>query len=567
MARVPDRHLANKIAIHIGAGKLQPLLDRQNCSKLRTATRTLPQGGIGVVGGAVLPETGSFLVFTGVPIRAPDTLERRNSAETIEALSSLDGAFVAIHWDETVNTLTFVTDRLGLQPAYYRREEGAFTVVSDTRALPAQPDLAGWGGFFALGHTIADRTLAKGLRRLPPASIIRYRPADDHLTIDRYWEWPSPTNSWRTFDFVEALVDDIKHYECYAPAGSTLLLSGGLDSRLLLGALVLAKQDVQALVVGHPGELSGADSRYAVRAAEAMGVRYRQITVSEPFFSRRPYLRYLEAMDAAFPTLDLFIPRVASVLPDEPVWDGLMPDYLFSAHQQPQGAFTGYWRQEVRKPGSLQWQAVRVLFHEDIAEAMWQEFQDDYSMESKRWPQDEFGVARFRLNNRGRNRPAMNPLKVYATRTLPFIPGTSAEMLSHAAGLPAEERRDARFHMRLLRRIGARALAAPLISGGTPVRRSRVDLAYWRARFQEEAAERLPSRLRRRPYRASLSAFIGDWLIEPHDERWIRPAALKEPPSASPSQAMIWKLFFYWKAWEWTHSGTLFERLAPRAVD
>ncbi len=566
MARVPERLLAKKIAIHIGSGDLLALLDRQNCGNLPTATRPLPQGGIGVV-GASLPETGNLLVFTGVPIRAPDTLDwRNNSTETIQAVTSLDGAFIAIHWDDTANTLTLVTDRLGLQPAYYRRDESGFTVVSDTRALPAQPDFAGWGGFFALGHTIADRTLAEGLRRLPPASVIRYRPVDGCLTIDRYWDWPSPTTGWRTFDFVEALVDDIEHYGRYAPTGSTLLLSGGLDSRLLLGALTLARQDVQALVVAHPGELRGADSRYAVRAAKVMGVRYRQVAATEPFFSRRPYLRYLEAMDAAFPTLDLFIPRVASVLPNQPVWDGFMPDYLFSAHQQPRGAFAAYWQQEVRKPGSRQWQAVRELFHDEVAEAMWQGFQDDYSLESNRWPQDEFGLAGFRLNNRGRNRPAMNPLKVYANHALPFIPGASAEMLSHAAGLPAEERRGARFHMRLLRRIGRHTLVAPLISGGSPIRRSRTDFAYWSARLQEEAVSRLPTRLRRRPYQASLSAFIGDWLIEPHDERWIRPTALQEPPTASPSQALIWKLFFYWKAWEWTHDGTLYERLASRAL-
>jgi hypothetical protein len=102
------------------------------------------------------------------------------------------------------------------------------------------PDVVGWFQVFSCGHTFGNRTVFKNVRRLPPAS---------HLTISTTGN-PSEHRYWRLEYKVDNALDLDSHCnKVFAAFRSgaelrsrltgkgVLALSGGLDSRLVAGAL------------------------------------------------------------------------------------------------------------------------------------------------------------------------------------------------------------------------------------------------------------------------------------------------------------------------------------------
>jgi hypothetical protein len=297
--------------------------------------------------------------------------------------------------------------------------------------------------------------------------------------------------------------------------------------------------------------------------AARSNVRHRKTYPPADFFSSRAYLDYLRASDVGFPSLDLFIAKVASQIDDAAVWDGLAPGFVFMPLHQHEGGFDAYRQHEVRGRDSAIWRAARTLFKPEVAEAMFEGFSDDFRTETSRLPQDMHGLARFVIENRSRNRASMNPLKVYASRTDAYTPGLSKDFMNHAATIPFAEKRNGRFYRSLFARLDRQALATPFLSGGELMRGSSAGSTYWRerARAQFNAQRARHPRLfpGSPPPRAAHSAFLGAHLLEP--DPWLNPRLRDALKDVNADNYLAWKLLFHWKAWQWLHRGR-FERLA-----
>jgi hypothetical protein len=404
-----------------------------------------------------------------------------------------------------------------------------------------------------------------GLRRVPPASILAYDCKRQRLDVRQYWQWPEASDAWRRYDFLASLDRDVRAYASLGNAG-TVLLSGGFDSRLLLFLLKRAGIPADALSISHEDEHGDADGRLAQAVARKIGIPLRRASPPRDFFSSQAYLDYLIASDAGFPSLDLFIAKVAAQIDADVVWDGLVPGFVFMPLHQPKGVFETYLRQEIRSPGSAIWHAAEMLFKPEIVAAMQEGFAKDLDSELSRLPRDMHGLARFVIENRSRNRPAMNPLKVYPNRAGAFIPGLSKEFMAHATTIPFQEKQRGRFYRSLFARLDKRALSIPFVSGGELLPGNRFNPSYYRERMR--AAE---SRYRSRypslfsgthgtpPKRSTL---LGEHLFKGSD-RWLDPSArerLKTPETGNP---LAWKLLFHWKAWQWLHEARLDEMLRP----
>ncbi|HET8555190.1 MAG TPA: hypothetical protein VFL78_10215 [Rhodanobacteraceae bacterium] len=562
---VPTTHRASKLAIHFGADasqRVRTMLHRQNLGNQAISQRGLPSGAIGCLGHAEMPEQDNLLFFTGLPIHGPDIRQVADADTAARRLPDHDGAFAGVFWDEQRGILTVVTDCLGMQPLYMRHAEGELTLVSTTAAMHGDPDLAAWGAFISIGHPIGERSLMDGLQRVPPASILTWDSAQRRLEIRRYWHWPEPSGAWRDHDFLNALEQDVRAYAALGHHG-TLLLSGGFDSRLLLFLLKRAGIPTEALIVAHADEYDDADGRLAEAVATGSNMRHRKVHPPADFFSSPAYLDYLRASDVGYPSLDLFIAKVASQIDDAAVWDGLAPGFVFMPLHQHEGGFDAYRQHEVRGRDSAIWRAARTLFKPEIAEAMFEGFSDDFRTETSRLPQDMHGLARFVIENRSRNRASMNPLKVYASRTDAYTPGLSKDFMNHAATIPFAEKRNGRFYRSLFARLDRQALATPFLSGGELMRGSSAGSTYWRerARAQFNAQRARHPRLfpGSPPPRAAHSAFLGAHLLEP--DPWLNPRLRDALKDVNADNYLAWKLLFHWKAWQWLHRGR-FERLA-----
>jgi hypothetical protein len=570
MADVLSIRRVRKLAIHLGADasrKVRAMLDRQNLSGHTATQRDFPAGAIGYLGSGALPAEGNICFFTGLPINGPDVADPADADAAARLFPAYDGAFTGIFWDVQREVLVVATDCLGMQPLYMRHTDDELTLVSETKALNADPDLAAWGAFISVGHPIGERSLLSGLRRVPPASVLTYDCARRQLSLRRYWEWPEPSNAWRHYDFLEALERDSHAYAALSSPG-TLLLSGGFDSRLLLFLLQRAHIPVDAMIVAHEDEHDDADGRLAQAVAVLAGIPSRKVYPPSDFFSSSAYLDYLRASDVGYPSLDLFIAKVASQIGSATVWDGLVPGFAFMPLHQPEGGFDAYVREEIRGPDSAIWRAAKTLFKPEIVDAMSEGFSEDLRAETARLPQGMSGLARFVIENRSRNRASANPLKVYANRSDAFVPGLSKDFMTHAVAIPFREKRHGKYYRDLFARLDKRSLTLPFLSGGQLMKGAGIGPAFYRELLRIEAGKfqaRHPRLFSGTPRTTTQrSTFLGKHLLG-EDDRWLDPQARERLKTVNADNYVAWKLLFHWKAWQWVHAGRLESLLGGHA--
>ncbi len=534
------------------------MLERQILEGQTASRRDFPVGTLGCLGGA-LPAQGNVCFFTGAPINGPDVREIADADAAARLFSQYDGAFTGVFLDAERQVLVVATDCLGMQPLYMRHADGELTFVSETKAIRGDPDLAAWGAFISIGHPIGERSLMQDLVRVPPASILTYDCARQRLDIHRYWQWPDPSDAWRGYDFLSSLEQDIHACAAFGDPG-TLLLSGGFDSRLLLFLFERAGIPIHALIIAHEDEYGDADGRLAEAVATLTDVPFRKAYPPPGFFSSSAYLDYLRASDAGYPSLDLFIAKVASHLPGTAVWDGLVPGFVFMPLHQPEGGFDAYLQQEIRGPYSAIWRAAKVLFKREVVEAMHNGFAEDLRAEVSRLPHDAHGLSRFVIENRSRNRASMNPLKVYANRAEAFTPGLSKDFMAHAVTIPFEEKRHSRFYRRLFAQLDERALGVPFLSGGELMKGEWFSPAYSRERLRNAYYNQRTRHPRLFPggRRSGVerSAFLGEHLLEEND-KWLHARVHERMKRIAPENYLAWKLLFHWRAWQWVHENKL----------
>ncbi len=200
----------------------------------------------------------------------------------VDFVRQLNGAFVFAIWDHQERRLVLVNDHLGLLPVYYAQYGGRFSFGAGVRALLADAELPRDVDFLTIAqmlsfeHALGDRTLLTAVKLLPPATILTYDDGD--VTMCAYWtlayedrvQAPDETAYLEQFRFYLAqAVRRRKSDEL--PAG--ILLSGGLDSRVLLGFLAREHgEQFYSFTFGIPG---CDDARFARELARKSGIRHR----------------------------------------------------------------------------------------------------------------------------------------------------------------------------------------------------------------------------------------------------------------------------------------------------
>jgi asparagine synthase (glutamine-hydrolysing) len=201
-------------------------------------------------------------------------------------LDRLNGAFLVAIWDRRDRTLIVCNDRLGLFPLYYA-SAGGLLFGSGVRAILADPavdrsvDPIAINEFLLYDHALGDRTLVEAVRLLPQASILTFRDGD--LAIRPYWtlRYPQTYEPQPEAAYVEGLLERLRTSTArQRPGGqrAAMLLSGGLDSRLLLGLLDELGEKVEGLTFGIPG---CDDAKVAAEVARA-------VRAPSHFFELRP---------------------------------------------------------------------------------------------------------------------------------------------------------------------------------------------------------------------------------------------------------------------------------------
>lgn len=214
----------------------------------------------------------------GFPCRAAHDAElllRLYQADGEAFPARLNGNFLAAIWDKTQGKLLVCNDRLGQYPVYYARHQGRVLFASGVRALladatlPRQVDRLSMAEFLTFDHVLHDHTLLQAARLLPQASLLLVQ--NGEMRIRPYWtlRYPEiyPLRDKR--EYVEELIHLMRQAvarQADSDLPAAVLLSGGLDSRMILGILdeLPARGPLHTFTWGVPG---CDDARYARESA------------------------------------------------------------------------------------------------------------------------------------------------------------------------------------------------------------------------------------------------------------------------------------------------------------
>lgn len=244
----------------------------------------------------------------------------------VDLFSKLNGMFALGIYDAKAKRLFLARDRSGQKPLYYTVFEGSngerrLAFASELRALmvcraiPKALDLRALTSFLSYDYIPGDRSILRGVKKLPGGRFARFDLRSASLTLEPYWTpdyQPVSINlEQASKELRERLARSLeRRLQADVPLG--VFLSGGLDSSTLVALLKkdLGLKDLATFSIGF-NDASFDESEHAALIAERFGTQHHVEYFSE------------EAMT------DL-VPRVFEHL-DEPFADpSVLPTYMLS---------------------------------------------------------------------------------------------------------------------------------------------------------------------------------------------------------------------------------------------
>lgn len=278
-------------------------------------------------------------------------------------LQRLNGMFGLAIWDVQRKKLVVARDPAGIKLIYYRIEGGAVVFGSEQRAVLAavsqRPaiDPTAINLFLRYRYTPSPLTMYDGVRKLAPGTMLVVE--NGETRVER-WHTHRPqrlAESLSDGEATEALLGLYKdamrrHLIADVPVG--LLLSGGIDSGLLLGLMNLYGKDWQTYTVGY-GQDAYKDDELddAAETARLYGSRHAQVELSRDIFERAlpKIVSILEEPIAASSIVPMFYVCERARRDVKVALVGQGPDELFAGYTRHLGVQYGaQWR---RLPGWL----------------------------------------------------------------------------------------------------------------------------------------------------------------------------------------------------------------------
>lgn len=193
-----------------------------------------------------------------------------------DAFKKLNGSFcIAIHNLKTAEFL-LVNDRFSSYPLFYYLTTEKMLLFStklspilQSPEVPRDLDLTSIFEFLTFQRVLGTKTFYKNLSLLRPAHILRYQ--DGKMSMNPYWEMRYKEDKQPEKYYVNKLAAVIKKSVERRTKGNYrfgLLLSGGLDSRM-----VLAASD-KKMVCFTVGDFENREVRTAKRIAQAKGCEH-----------------------------------------------------------------------------------------------------------------------------------------------------------------------------------------------------------------------------------------------------------------------------------------------------
>jgi len=381
-----------------------------------------------------------------------------------ELIKELNGTFAFAHYDSTARSLRLVNDRYGFMPLYYCREEkGSFLFASEVKAIlrvlePRELDWQSVADFFYIGHMVGQNTLFKGVYAMDSGQVLAYQ--NGFLKKSKYHNFTktsllSPeevTTEKLAGLFVEAVRRRVRE-----DRPNTLLLSGGFDSRLILGAFDKLGISPELVTLEHGSQAGGMDGKLAAAMARRLGLKIDFRRTRKDFFTSLDAIETFYIQDGMVPTWELggeglFISEVYPELDSDMgmVWDGLvLDDALGGAHQD-------FEAQQNLKTFAKKRGTNRLLLGSILTPRRFlaadKGFMRRLQDELDKIPPSENRFKLFVIKHQGLRRMAVRPYQLYSTKVEPMTPVADSDFTDYALNVPLSLRTNDRLYIELLRK-------------------------------------------------------------------------------------------------------------------
>jgi asparagine synthase (glutamine-hydrolysing) len=286
-----------------------------------------------------------------------------------DVVKHLNGMFDFALWDARRRRLLIGRDRLGVKPLYVMQDGARLAFATEAKALLELPgaraelDRDAVAGYLHLGYVAAPGCIFKGIRKLPPATLLAVE--NGQVTEWRWWRLsPRVERGWSEADWISRVREQMEtsvqaQMVSDVPIGA--FLSGGVDSSAVVGFMARhTPHPVRTYSIGFEGgtaETLYNELPYARRVAELFGTQHREIVVKPDVVGLLPRLLWHmdePVADTAFITTYLvseFARQDVKV-----ILSGVGGDELFGGYRRYLGGH--YAAKFQRLPGWARWLAV-----------------------------------------------------------------------------------------------------------------------------------------------------------------------------------------------------------------
>lgn len=286
-------------------------------------------------------------------------------------LARVNGMFAFALWDAKRRRLLLGRDRLGIKPLYWRESANRLWFASEAKALLAADDtrpavdVQALRSYLTLGYVPAPRSMFRGIRKLPPASltIIEHGRTEQRI----YWRLPDAVDTGRSdrdwIDAVRSRLETSVAMQMVSDVPIGAFLSGGIDSSSVVAFMARhTGQPVKTYAIGFDGGAAEAyydELPYARQIAKRFGTDHHEIIVKPDVVALLPKLLWHmdePIADTAFVTTYLvseFARRDVTV-----ILSGVGGDELFGGYRRYLGSH--YRAQLDRVPAPLRRAAIAL---------------------------------------------------------------------------------------------------------------------------------------------------------------------------------------------------------------
>ncbi|HYE03605.1 MAG TPA: asparagine synthase (glutamine-hydrolyzing), partial [Phycisphaerales bacterium] len=212
-------------------------------------------------------------------------------------VGEFNGIFALAYLDERRGELVLARDRFGIKPLYVARDAERFYFASEIKAMLAGGLRAAANPLAALdfvftGWTADHRTMFRGVRRVPPGSIVRLDLATGRETWERYYV---PRPRWRHAERLDgraepweqalaATLEQAVGDQLMSDVPVGTFCSGGIDSSLVTALAARHHRGLTAFNVACPDDAHLDEGPYAEQAARHVGVELRTVNLTRELF-------------------------------------------------------------------------------------------------------------------------------------------------------------------------------------------------------------------------------------------------------------------------------------------